>query len=264
MKRKIVVGVWKDKLLPSESIQRMDELSRLYDGKNLCFDACVAASPISLMAVKGVESKYPNSPVKVIGQDVHWPNPKCSFTGSTSIPMLKEVGIDMCMIGHSERRRFFGESDEDIYKKLQACIASDVYPILAIGDDVIDYAERKRILIEQITGALCPKDGERIDVSKMAIAYEPVWAISTWRSAQALPNGKDVDDVMNLVYDILTDHCHFDVSETPLLYGGSVAPSNVEEYFTPEIVDGALVGGASLKVDSLATIYDVAQKLWSK
>lgn len=263
MKRKIVVGVWKDKLLPSQSVARMDEISRLYEGKKLCFDACVAASPISLMAVKDVANQH-NNIIKVIGQDVHWPDPKCSFTGSTSIPMLQEVGIDMCMIGHSERRRFFGESNEDINKKLNACIASGIYPILAIGDDVVDYAERKRILIEQITGALCPKNGETVDVKKMAIAYEPVWAISTWRSAQALPNGKDVDDVMNLVYDILTDHCHFDISETPLLYGGSVAPSNVEEYFTPEIVDGALVGGASLKVESLSAIYDVAQKLWSK
>jgi len=263
MKRKIVVGVWKDKLLPSESKKHIETLSTLYSNTDFCFDACVAASPISIMSVKDISNKF-NSKIKVVAQDVHWPDPKRSFTGSTSIPMLQEIGIDMCMVGHSERRRFFNESNEDINKKLNACVAEGIYPILAIGDDVVDFAERRQILIEQIKGALCPNTESTVDVSKIAIAYEPVWAISTWRSAQALPNGKEVDEVMNLVYDILTDVCHFDVSNTPLLYGGSVAPDNAEEYFSQSIVDGALVGGASLKPESLAKIFDVAQSMWSK
>lgn len=260
LKRKIIVGVWKDKLLPSQSFEQATELSQIYKNKDLCFDACVAPAPVSLIGVNNIVS--PIGAIKAVAQDVHWPDPKRSFTGSTSIAMLKEIGIDMCMVGHSERRRFFSESNEDINKKLRACIESDIYPILAIGDDVIDYEERKQILIEQLTGALCPTEETTVDISKIAIAYEPVWAISTWRSAQALPNGKEVNEVMNLVAEILVDVCQFNIDNTPLLYGGSVAPNNAEEYFSQKIVDGALVGGASLKVDSLSKVFDIAQSIW--
>ena len=260
LKRKIVVGVWKDKLLPSQSLEQATALSEIFKDKDLCFDACVAPSPVSLIGVQNIVKQI--GAIKAIAQDVHWPDSKRSFIGSTSIAMLKEIGIDMCMIGHSERRRIFNETNEDINKKLLACIDSDIYPILAIGDDVIDYDERKKILIDQLTGALCPNEESTVDVTKIAIAYEPVWAISTWRSAQALPNGKEVDEVMNLVADILVDTCKFNIDSTPLLYGGSVAPSNAEEYFSQKIVDGALVGGASLKVDSLATVFNIAQNIW--
>lgn len=259
MKRKIVVGVWKDKLLPNEAARQAKALTERFAGQDLVFDACVAPSPVALVNVQQITG---NKPIVTVAQDIHWPDPKRSFIGSTSIAMLKEIGINICMVGHSERRRYFGESDDDINKKLNALIAADIYPILAIGDDVEDTEVRRKILIEQLMGALKPGTEDAVDVSKISIAYEPVWAISTWRSNSPLPTGEEVRLMMDLVEDILLNVCKVDITETPLLYGGSVAPINAEEYFSLEKVDGALVGGASLTVDSLATVFDIAQSIW--
>jgi len=259
LKRRIIVGVWKDKLMPSESLRQANELVSIYKGKDLLFDACIAPSPVVLSAVNAVTS---NNSIVTVAQDVHWPDPKRSFIGSTSIPMLHEIGIRMCMVGHSERRGYFGETDEDIYKKLSALIEAGIFPILAIGDDVEDVSERKKILIRQLMGALKPDSEKPIDISKIAIAYEPVWAISTWRSNAPLPVGTEVTEMMALVDNILTETCRLDTSNTPLLYGGSVAPKNAEDYFSQSNVDGALVGGASLTVESLSTVFDIAQQIW--
>jgi len=259
MKRKIIVGVWKDKLLPSEAERQAAELARIYKGQCLPFDACVAPSPVALRAVNNITN---NDPIITVAQDVHWLDPKRSFIGSTSIPMLKEIGINMCMVGHSERRGYFGETDEDIYKKLIGLIDAGVYPILAIGDTVTDVPTRKKILTEQLVGALKPASEKPVDISKIAIAYEPVWAISTWRSDSPLPVGSEVTEMINLVDTILKEDCQFDTSNTPLLYGGSVAPKNAEDYFSYKNVDGALVGGASLTVESLSRVFEIAKEVW--
>ena len=259
MKRKIIVGVWKDKLLPAESERQATELARIFKGQDLPFNACVAPSPVALRAVNNITS---NNPIITVAQDVHWLDPKRSFIGSTSIPMLKEIGINMCMVGHSERRGYFGETDDDIYKKLIGLIESGIYPILAIGDSVTDVPTRKKILTEQLLGALKPQSENPIDISKIAVAYEPVWAISTWRSDTPLPVGSEVTEMIALVDTILKDDCMLDTSNTPLLYGGSVAPKNAEDYFSYKNVDGALVGGASLTVESLSRLFEIAKEMW--
>ena len=259
MKRKIIIGVWKDKLLPAESERQAKELVRIFKGQDLPFDACVAPSPVALRGVNDITN---NDPIITVAQDVHWLDPKSSYIGSTSIPMLKEIGINICMVGHSERREYFGEIDEDIYKKLIDLIEAGIYPILAIGDSVTDVPTRKKILTEQLLGALKPESEKPVDLSKIAIAYEPVWAISTWRSASPLPVGSEVTEMIELVDTILKEDCKLDTSDTPLLYGGSVAPINAEDYFSCKNVDGALVGGASLTVESLSRIFEIAKEIW--
>jgi triosephosphate isomerase len=259
MKRKIIVGVWKDKLMPIESERQAKELVNIYKGQNLPFDACVAPSPVALRAVNNITN---NNSIITVAQDVHWLDSKRSFIGSTSIPMLKEIGINMCMVGHSERRGYFGETDEDIHKKLVGLIEAGIYPILAIGDSVTDISTRKKILTEQLLGALKPDSEKPVNISKIAIAYEPVWAISTWRSDLPLPIGSEVTEMIDLVDTILREDCKLDTSVTPLLYGGSVAPKNAEDYFSCKNVDGALVGGASLTVESLSRIFEIAKEKW--
>jgi triosephosphate isomerase len=179
--------------------------------------------------------------------------------------MLKELGIAMCMVGHSERRRFFGETDEDIYKKLVACIASDVLPILAIGDAEESLDARRRVLREQLVRGLgLDGNSEPVDLGRLAIAYEPVWAISTWRSNRALPSGKEVSDMLQLVRETLDEESSLRASDVAVLFGGSVSPDNAEDYFAQEGVDGALVGGASLTVGSLSAIFRIARRAWPR
>jgi triosephosphate isomerase len=261
MKRKIVVGVWKDKLSIAESVRQAQELSKIFRGKVLCFDACITPSPVALLSVK---KAVQGESIKVIAQDVHWPDPKRSYIGSTSISMLQEIGINICMVGHSERRRFFGETNDDVYKKLKACIEAGIYPILAIGDAEDSLTARRNFLIGQLREGLGISTDEPIDISKIAVAYEPVWAISTWRSDKPLPIGKEVSDMLALVEQILREECKMDTSRAPLLFGGSVAPENAEDYFSQGNVDGALVGGASLRVNSMARVFQIAQESWGR
>lgn len=258
MKRKIIVGVWKDKLSLAESVNQATKLNNIFKDKKINSEICIAPAPAALWRVK---DEVTTQNLHVIAQDIHWPDEKRSFIGSTPIAYLKELGIKTTMVGHSERRRFFYETNEDIYKKLFACINEGIYPILAIGDNVTCEKERADILRAQIKGALCPDGLPPINTTKICIGYEPIWAISTWRNEVPLPDYKVVNALMNMVADLL-DEFNLDISQTPLLYGGSVAPSNAEEYFSVPLVDGALVGGASLKAESLTALCDIGEKVW--
>ena len=189
MNRKIVVGVWKDKLTVTQSALNSQALAEQLRGRTLGFDACVAPSPIALVSAM---SAAENSPLQIVCQDVHWQDPKRSYIGTTSIPMLKDVGINICIVGHSERRRVFGETDEDVHRKLLDCIDAGIFPILAVGDEEESLEERRKVLQTQLKGGLGLDTDRPVDISKIAIAYEPVWAISTWRSNSPLPTGKDV------------------------------------------------------------------------
>lgn len=176
--------------------------------------------------------------------------------------MLKDIGIKMCMVGHSERRKVFGETNQDINRKLVALVEAGIYPILAFGDEEEDWTKRRAVLVTQLRGALGVGTDTPVDITKIALAYEPVWAISTWRTNAPLPTGKEVFDMLELVRDIVTTDCKLPIKGVPTLFGGSVAPNNADEYFAQPNCDGALVGGASLKVDSLLSIYNSAQKAW--
>jgi triosephosphate isomerase len=259
MNRKIVVGVWKDKLTLSESVRQAGELSGMFNNEQLGFDACIAPAPIALASVKNATL---DSSIQAIAQDVHWPDTSRSYIGSTSIPMLKELDVRICMVGHSERRRFFGETDEDIHKKLVALISKGIFPILAIGDAEDSLEERRRVLKGQLVGGLGLGGEHPVDLCQLAIAYEPVWAISTWRSDRALPTGKEVVEMLGLVRDLLSQLCDVDPTHVPILFGGSVSPENGEDYFAQEDVDGALVGGASLTVESMSSVFRMAQAAW--
>lgn len=259
---KFVVGVWKDRLSIRESVEMARQLSSLCQGLMASrFIPAVAPAPFAAVpvcdALKG-------SPIDVIYQDVHWSAGEGSYIGSTPIRVLPELGISVALVGHSERRRFFGETNDDIHKKLSGLIAAGVHPILCVGDDVDDLNERRRILTEQLHGALCPSRGDQINISQLTVAYEPVWAISTWRTARSLPSGEEVADMLALTRQVTAAVTSCDTSQTSFLFGGSVGPTNADEYFANPGVDGALVGGASLRADSMATVFEAASRAWSE
>ena len=258
---KIVVGVWKDKLGLAESSAIARELGDLCSDLDVSgFVAAVAPAPYAAFQVNAI---LQDSPLDVVYQDVHWPAVTGSYMGSTPIRVLPEMGIRYSMVGHSERRRFFGEDDASIRRKLAGLVGNDLVPILCVGDDVEDWSERREILQTQIAGALRSPGLEPVDIRRIVIAYEPVWAISTWRSDRALPTGEEVAAMLNLVRDITREVTDSDVLGTRFLFGGSVGPANADEYFAVDGVDGALVGGASLKADSMAAVFRSASRAWN-
>jgi triosephosphate isomerase len=259
--RKVIVGVWKDRLSLNESVRMAEELSRLC--KDLTPSSVVSAVAPAPYAAHDVCELLKRSAIQVVYQDVHWPARDGSYIGSTPIRVVSELGVRFSLVGHSERRRFFGEKDADINCKLVGLIDAGIHPILCVGDDVEDWAERRKILVRQLTGALRSNTGGQINIRQLTIAYEPVWAISTWRSDRSLPSGEEVGAMLALVREVTQEVTGGTVEDTSFLFGGSVGPSNADEYFATPGVDGALVGGASLKAGSMAAVFRSGAAAWS-
>lgn len=168
-------------------------------------------------------------------QDVHW-EPKGAFTGAISAPLAAQAGAKAALIGHSERRHVFGETDEQTGKKLAAVVSARLHPILCVGETLAqrDAGETLAVVTRQLAAAL----GSRIE-AQVTIAYEPVWAIGTGRNATP----RDAADVHRAIRAWLTSH---HATETRVLYGGSVNVKNAAELLAESELDGVLVGGASL------------------
>jgi triosephosphate isomerase (TIM) len=258
---KVVVGVWKDRLTTSQSVLLADELRKQTESLNASgLMPAVAPAPIATLRVQDV---LEGSPIKIVNQDVHWPAEEGSYIGTTSIDMLLDAGIAFTMVGHSERRRFFGETDVDVSRKVAGCISSGITPILCVGDKELDLSVRKEVISRQLRGSLADAGGDFFDISDIVIAYEPIWAISTWRTSQPLPSGQEVVDMLDLVRELVESITSQDVERSLFLFGGSVNPKTAPEYFARSEVDGALVGGASLEADSLSSIFATAANMWA-
>ena len=184
------------------------------------------------------------SNIGIAGQDVHWER-QGAFTGAISASMLKEAGAEYVIIGHSERRQLFGETDENVNRKVMAAVGAQLTPIVCIGETLAqrDGNETLTVLDRQIKVGL---DGLTADqIGSMVIAYEPVWAIGTGRNATPQQAGEAHAHIRGRVRQwfggVAADQCH-------VIYGGSVKPDNVRQLADLPDVDGALVGGASLEV----------------
>ncbi|RJQ05210.1 MAG: triose-phosphate isomerase [Bacillota bacterium] len=182
-------------------------------------------------------------------QNLHWED-KGAFTGEISGPMLVEVGCRYVIVGHSERRQFFGETDESVSRRLGAALRHGLQPILCVGEtwEEREGGRTEEVLTTQLRGALAGADGGPAGLS---VAYEPVWAIGTGRAAQ----GRDAQAAAVLIRTLLAEK--FGPKEAAgvrILYGGSVKPDNIGEFATQFDVDGALVGGASLDPGAFAEI----------
>jgi triosephosphate isomerase len=257
-RERIVVGVWKDRLTPVESREAAEALVQEFPSGSLAYTGGIAPAVISALPVRDV---LEDSALVTVAQDVHWPADSGSYIGTTSLAMLTESKIGYCMVGHSERRRFFHETNEEVASKLKGCLGTGIKPILCIGDSETDRDARIAVLSDQIRGSLgVPELTSRVE--EIIVAYEPVWAISTWRSEQSLPTGSEVAEMLALVRELLQQNTETDPGKISVLFGGSVAPENADDYFAQPDVDGALVGGASLKPDSMAAVFRAGQNAW--
>lgn len=216
--------------------------------KDLTDVEVVVAPPFT--ALHAVAEAVRNSPVGVAGQNLHWER-EGAFTGEISAGMLKEAGAEYVIIGHSERRRLFHETDETVNKKLIAALAAKLTAIVCIGETLEEREgnETLAVLDRQIKAGLDGLTGDQ--VASLVIAYEPVWAIGTGRNATPQQAGEAHAHIRSRVRQWFgapaADHCH-------VIYGGSVKPDNIHELVLLPDVDGALVGGASLDVKAFFDI----------
>jgi triosephosphate isomerase len=246
MRTPLIAGNWKMHKTVTETVKYVKELRGLV--KDLNGVEIVVAPPFPALHAAAEAAR--NSNVLVAAQDVYWER-EGAFTGEVSAPMIRETGAELVIIGHSERRTLFGETDVAVNRKTSAAIAAGLIPIVCIGEtlDQRERAETFEVLDRQIKEGL---DGlTAAQLGQMVIAYEPVWAIGTGRNAtpaQAAEAHSHIRQRLRQWFGAeAADLCH-------VIYGGSVKPDNIRELVTQPDVDGALVGGASLDLRSFVDI----------
>ncbi|MBI3925973.1 MAG: triose-phosphate isomerase [Armatimonadetes bacterium] len=184
------------------------------------------------------------------GQNLHWEE-FGAYTGEVSAPMLRDVGCSHVIVGHSERRAYFGETDATCRKKVTAALAQGLIPVLCVGETLEqrEAGETRQVVVTQLRGAL---EGVSLDSgSRLVLAYEPVWAIGTGKNATPA----DAEETMAVLRaELASIYGERIANQIRILYGGSVKPDNIDDLMAQKNIDGALVGGASLKADSFARI----------
>ncbi|RLA78184.1 MAG: triose-phosphate isomerase [Deltaproteobacteria bacterium] len=246
MRKPLIAGNWKMHKTPEEARTFASQLlEELKDEREV--EVVVAPPFVSLLPVKEVLGE---GPIKLAAQNVHWEK-EGAFTGEVSPLMLNEIGCDYVIVGHSERRGYFGETDEMVNRKVKALLDVGLRPILCVGETLKEREEGKtfQVVEAQVRGGL--KDLEAGEGKELVVAYEPVWAIGTGRTATP----HQAQEVQAFIRGILKELFGEEVARgIRILYGGSVKPENIAELMAEEDIDGALVGGASLKVDSFVRI----------
>ncbi len=253
MRNRMIAGNWKMNKTYSEGVVLAQGLARELEGGTGSVDVVVAPPAVDLKGVAEVIEQE-QAPFALSAQNVYWEE-SGAFTGETAPGMLNAIGATYCIIGHSERRGYFGETDEDINKKAKALMAHDIVPISCCGEplEVREAGEHVSFVVDQIK-----KDTEGLEISdpsKYVIAYEPIWAIGTGKTATA----DDAQEVCGAIRKTLAEIFGQETADgIRVLYGGSAKPENVAGFLEKEDVDGALVGGASLKADSFAAMVKAA------
>ncbi|MGQ5427081.1 triose-phosphate isomerase [Thermophilibacter sp. ZX-H3] len=253
MRKRMIAGNWKMNKTYSEGVVLAQGLAdELKDGTG-DVDVVVCPPAVDLKGVSEVIEQT-SAPFALGGQNVYWEE-SGAYTGETAPNMLEAVGATYCIIGHSERRDYFGETDEDVNKKAKALMAHGIVPISCCGEslEVREAGKHVEFVVDQIK-----KDTEGLEISdpsKYVIAYEPIWAIGTGKTATA----DDAQEVCGAIRATLVEVFGEEVaSGIRVLYGGSAKPENIAGFLEKEDVDGALVGGASLKADSFAAMVKSA------
>lgn len=247
MRKKVIAGNWKMNKTPQEAIQMVKELIPLVtDSKN---EVIICAPYIDLIPLVEL-TKGTN--VKIGAENMHFAK-SGAYTGEISGPMLKAIGVEYVILGHSERRQYFAETDDTVNKKLKAAFEYDLKPIVCVGETLEEREAGKTedIITSQTRLAL---DGiTKEQVKQTIIAYEPIWAIGTGKTATK----EDANDAIKAIRDKICQIYGQNVAERVIIqYGGSVKSANAKELFEMSDIDGGLVGGASLKPDEFSKIVN--------
>ncbi len=249
-RKPLMSGNWKMNLNHLEAIQVVQKLSYRLDPAD--YDAVDVSVHPPFTSLRSIQTLLDADkiPIALGAQNCFWEE-SGAFTGEVSAPMLAKLNVSYCVVGHSERREVLGESDEDVRKKLEAVWAAGMTPILCVGetDDEREAGGTEDKVTGQVKSALEGVAGER--VAGMVVAYEPIWAIGTGKTATP----EDAQSTIGLIRKVVGElHGDDAAASVRIQYGGSVKASNVAEIMAEPDVDGALVGGASLDPDEFARI----------
>lgn len=247
MRKKVIAGNWKMNMLPNEAISCIDELSKLVKDTNNEVVLCVPYTDL-FYAILTAQ----NTNIKIGAQNMHFEE-KGAYTGEVSGPMLKSIGVEYVIIGHSERRQYFAETDETVNKKVKAAHKYGLKPIVCVGETLEqkEAGETTNVITTQTRLALEGLSKEQVEGT--IIAYEPIWAIGTGKTATSEDANNSIKEIRK---EIAKNYGQEVADRVIIQYGGSVKSGNAKELFTTSDIDGGLVGGASLKADEFAKIVN--------
>lgn len=252
MRTPLIAGNWKMNNNIVESLDLVNNLMQLTKDSNRV-EVLVCSPFTSLFSIKQI---LKNTNIKLGAQNMHYEE-NGAYTGEISPLMLKDIGVDYVIIGHSERRQYFNETDETVNKKLNAALKFGIKPILCVGETLEQRESKieKETVKNQIINAL--KNIEKEDAENIVIAYEPIWAIGTGKTATSL----EANEMASFIRDTFAQIYSNELSEhLVILYGGSVKGDNASEIMEQSDIDGALVGGASLKAEEFIKIINYEQR----
>ncbi|NLP29918.1 MAG: triose-phosphate isomerase [Clostridiales bacterium] len=247
MRKPFIAGNWKMFKNIKEAKEFSEEFLKLYVPSDVQVAICAPYTQLSVLV-----DSFKGTGVKVGAQNMHYED-NGAYTGEISANMLKEIGVDYCIIGHSERRQYFGETDETVNKKLIKAFEYNILPILCVGEKLEerDSGREYDVVKTQLIKAF--ESISEAAMEKLTVAYEPVWAIGTGRTATP----EQANEMCGYIRSVITELYSEEIADKVIIqYGGSVKPSNISELMNMYEIDGALVGGASLKPTDLIEIVN--------
>ena len=247
MRKKVIAGNWKMNMFPNETIEYIEKLSKLVKDTNNEVILCVPYTDLFYALLTAQ-----NTNIKIGAQNMHFEE-KGAYTGEVSAKMLKSINVEYVIIGHSERRQYFNETDETVNKKLKAAFENGLKPIVCVGETLEEREEGKtaEIITNQTKLALEGLTNEQVE--NTIIAYEPIWAIGTGKTATSEDANESIKEIRK---EIAQNYGQTVAERVIIQYGGSVKSKNAKELFTMSDIDGGLVGGASLDPEEFSKIVN--------
>ena len=248
MRRKVVAGNWKMNMLPNEAISFIRQIESEVNNSKAEVILCVPYTDLFYSLLTAQDTK-----IKIGAQNMHWEE-KGAYTGEISGQMLKCIGVEYVIIGHSERRQYFAETDETVNKKVKSALLNGLKPIVCVGETLEqrEQGKQEEIITNQTHLALEGLNEEQLQ--NVMVAYEPIWAIGTGKTATSEDANNAIKSIRNQVEK---DYGKNAAENIIILYGGSVKPENSKELFSMSDIDGGLVGGASLKAEEFIKILSI-------
>ncbi|NLV76139.1 MAG: triose-phosphate isomerase [Tissierellia bacterium] len=247
MRKPIIAGNWKMNNTLSQSLELIEDMKKHTLNDNVEVVVCVPFTNLN-----DVKKALEGTKIKLGAQNMHWED-SGAYTGEVSPLMLKEIGVDYCIIGHSERRQYFNETDETVNKKIKSALKHDIRPIVCVGETLEEREKsiEKEIVKNQVLKAFEDVNGEHI--KDIVIAYEPIWAIGTGKTASS----DDANEMCGFIREIIGSKYGKEAKNSiRIQYGGSVKPNTIKDLMNKDEIDGALVGGASLNASDFVKLIN--------
>lgn len=251
MRRKVIAGNWKMNMLPNEAISFIEELAPMVKNTENEVILCVPYTDLFYALLTAQ-----NTNIKIGAQNMHFEE-SGAYTGEIAGNMLKAINVEYVIIGHSERRQYFNETDESVNKKVKAAFQAGLKPIVCVGETLAqkEAGKTEEIITNQTKLALEGLSKEQVE--NIIIAYEPIWAIGTGKTATSEDANNSIKAIRNKIAEIYGQTV---ANGVIIQYGGSVKSTNAKELFEMSDIDGGLVGGASLKADEFSKIVNFENK----